>query len=83
MSFTITSHHRRLLSEYADKIGITVLSEISYRIAKGDNLRQMANEYGLELCDIRYFQQIPEEVQVFTYEKQHAKPLRLIYSRVA
>lgn len=75
--------HQRHLAEYAKKIGVFALSEISYRIAKGDNLRQMASEYGLDLADIRYFQQIPEEVQVFTYEKQHAKPLRLVYSNVA
>lgn len=75
--------HLRHLEEYAKKIGVFALSEISYRIAKGDNLRQMAVEYGLELCDIRYFQQIPEEVHVFTYEKSHQQPIRLVWSKVA
>ena len=75
--------HQRHLEEYAKKLGVFVLSEISYRIAKGDNLRQMASEYGLLLSDIRYFQQIPEEVQVFTYEKSHQQQLRLVWSKVA
>jgi hypothetical protein len=75
--------HQRHLAEYEKKIGVFALSEISYRIAKGDNLRQMASEYGLELCDLRYFQMIPEEVAIYTYEKQHAKHLRLVYSAVA
>lgn len=75
--------HQRHLAEYEKKLGVFALSEIYYRIAKGDNLRQMAIEYGLDLCDIRYFSMIPEEVQVFTYEKLHVQPLRLIYSKVA
>lgn len=75
--------HQRHLAEYEKKLGVFALAEISYRIAKGDNLRQMASEYGLELCDIRYFQQIPEEVQVYTYEKLHKQELRLVYQRTA
>lgn len=74
--------HQSHLAEYADKIGVSALAEIAYRIAKGDNLMKMTKEYDLELCDLRYFMMIPNEVTTFVYEKQHVQNLRL-YQREA
>ena len=75
--------HEKNLRNYERKIGLKSLREIQYRLSTFSNMRQLSQEYGLDVYDLRYLDTVANELTAYLYEREHPQQLRLIWSNVA
>lgn len=79
----MNEHHRKRIDDMARRFGVSGLSELFYRVQRGDNFHALKRIYAVELYELRYLQICASFVHCYIYEKEHSTELRLIWSRVA
>lgn len=71
-------HHYKNLDRLCRRFGVSGLRDLLYHVMNGDNFRQLAQVYGVDVYDLRYLDQIHQIVHCYIYEKEQAKQLRFI-----
>lgn len=71
-------HHQNNMDGYAKKIGLSLLKELTYRIAKGENTKKLADEFGISVHEVVYLMRQPEQAMIYVYEQEKQTSLRLI-----